>query len=355
MRLPNNEPILRMPIPSGAVVLCQQGNQSPKTFSHSDAAGSYALDFSNIAIQDLEIVAAARGTVRDRTEGNLSESACGADTSWFGNYVLLDHGRNFFTIYGHLKEINVALGAPVGEGEQIGIMGDTGRAGNVHLHFALLYQPFSEKPKDVIDFISVPIHALITADMSSSGRFKLFSSLEMIGAKAAVSLEGHIYGSENSIGRELLFGDPPLELLKELHNSSNDLIGSIESHHETRDEEFQAKYANALTYELLVRDATIALGHILIQKRTGMEETLQGTVKAVEYEALSEETIREVRSRVGSGKVPLDRIETCIKDVFFKALRESMNNNLCSLVEDEFSGMMNRRLKELKTMPLVQI
>lgn len=55
----------------------------------------------------------------------------------YGNYVLLDHGNGYQTLYGHMEygSVHVNIGNSVNEGEVIGYMGNTGESFGAHLHF----------------------------------------------------------------------------------------------------------------------------------------------------------------------------------------------------------------------------
>ncbi len=53
----------------------------------------------------------------------------------YGNYIIVDHGGGFSTLYGHLSEIYVKPGDRVARGQVIGRMGSTGRSTGTHLHF----------------------------------------------------------------------------------------------------------------------------------------------------------------------------------------------------------------------------
>lgn len=57
--------------------------------------------------------------------------------SSYGNYVKIRHDNGYYTLYAHLKygSVCVAKGETVIKGQQIGIMGATGRATGRHLHF----------------------------------------------------------------------------------------------------------------------------------------------------------------------------------------------------------------------------
>ena len=70
------------------------------------------------------IYAAARGTV----------SFVG-QRSGYGNCVEIDHGNGLVTRYAHMSGFRTTLGKAVVPGEQIGLIGSTGRSTGPHLHF----------------------------------------------------------------------------------------------------------------------------------------------------------------------------------------------------------------------------
>jgi murein DD-endopeptidase MepM/ murein hydrolase activator NlpD len=51
-----------------------------------------------------------------------------------GNCVIVDHGKQFFTIYMHLSKIEVKTGNKLRKGERLGLSGQTGRVTGPHLH-----------------------------------------------------------------------------------------------------------------------------------------------------------------------------------------------------------------------------
>ena len=67
---------------------------------------------------------------------------------WFRGYgriVILDHGDSYFTVNGHLSEIDVAVGDRVEAEGAIGRAGDTGSLTGAKLYFEL------RQGKDAID------------------------------------------------------------------------------------------------------------------------------------------------------------------------------------------------------------
>jgi murein DD-endopeptidase MepM/ murein hydrolase activator NlpD len=53
----------------------------------------------------------------------------------YGNVVVLRHGGDKTTLYGHLSRIDVHKGQHVDQGQRIGAVGATGWATGPHLHF----------------------------------------------------------------------------------------------------------------------------------------------------------------------------------------------------------------------------
>jgi murein DD-endopeptidase MepM/ murein hydrolase activator NlpD len=53
----------------------------------------------------------------------------------YGNYVMIDHGLGYRTLYGHMSVIRVKAGQQVSRGQQIGDVGNTGVSLGAHLHF----------------------------------------------------------------------------------------------------------------------------------------------------------------------------------------------------------------------------
>lgn len=56
-------------------------------------------------------------------------------TASYGNYVKLDHGNGYATLYAHLDTVEVKKGQQVAKGQVLGTMGNTGHSFGAHLHF----------------------------------------------------------------------------------------------------------------------------------------------------------------------------------------------------------------------------
>jgi len=55
-----------------------------------------------------------------------------------GNYITLDHGHGFRTVYGHLlRKPTLQVGQKVKRGDVIGLLGNTGRSTGPHVHYAV--------------------------------------------------------------------------------------------------------------------------------------------------------------------------------------------------------------------------
>jgi murein DD-endopeptidase MepM/ murein hydrolase activator NlpD len=87
-----------------------------------------AVDFG--AKLGTPILAAASGTVVV-AKGN------GAYNGGFGNFIVISHGNGVQTLYAHLSKVQVSVGDSVDQGEQIGLMGSTGKSTGSHLHFEI--------------------------------------------------------------------------------------------------------------------------------------------------------------------------------------------------------------------------
>ena len=59
----------------------------------------------------------------------------GWNSGGYGNWVIIDHGGGFSTLYGHMSRVRASEGQSVKQGDLIGDMGSTGNSTGPHLHF----------------------------------------------------------------------------------------------------------------------------------------------------------------------------------------------------------------------------
>ena len=71
--------------------------------------------------------------LRAADAGYIAKVAIG--TKWYGTYIMIIHGGNITTLYGHMSSVNVAQDQYVKRGDIIGYSGNTGYSSGPHLHF----------------------------------------------------------------------------------------------------------------------------------------------------------------------------------------------------------------------------
>lgn len=67
-----------------------------------------------------------------------------------GNVVYIDHGGGVVTAYFHLSKVLVAQGDTVSRGQEIGLVGATGRVTGPHLHWSARYGTTTVNPLDLL-------------------------------------------------------------------------------------------------------------------------------------------------------------------------------------------------------------
>ena len=76
--------------------------------------------------------------------------SAGWNDGGYGNMIIIDHGGNMSTLYGHLSQIFVGDGQEIAKGQAIGAVGSTGMSTGPHLHFEVRV---GGKPVDPMGFL----------------------------------------------------------------------------------------------------------------------------------------------------------------------------------------------------------
>ena len=99
-----------------------------------------AVDIANRSNPD--VVASQGGTV----------VTAGWNGGGYGNYVVIDHGNGYRTLYAHLlnNSMTVGAGQRINQGQKLGVMGSTGRSTGTHLHFEVISDKGKLNPLNVL-------------------------------------------------------------------------------------------------------------------------------------------------------------------------------------------------------------
>jgi hypothetical protein len=95
--------------------------------------GFYKMDNNQV-----EVIAAAPGTIVDKHDGEYDRNCVGAGSGLVANYIIVQHADGSLALYWHMKKNSVTLksiGQTVIAGELLGIVGSSGSSSGPHLHF----------------------------------------------------------------------------------------------------------------------------------------------------------------------------------------------------------------------------
>ncbi len=100
----------------------------------------YGIDIADSNVYGQSIVASDAGTV----------TWAGWDNSGYGNYVIIDHGNGYTTLYGHCADVYVSIGDKVAKGDLIASIGSTGYSTGPHLHFEICEGGVAQDPLNYV-------------------------------------------------------------------------------------------------------------------------------------------------------------------------------------------------------------
>ena len=93
-------------------------------------------------------LAAGAGTAIYATKSGTVTTALSSDI--WGNYVVINHGDGFSSLYAHMQGLIVKAGDYVKQGQTIGYVGSTGLSTGPHLHFTIYYNGADVNPMSYI-------------------------------------------------------------------------------------------------------------------------------------------------------------------------------------------------------------
>ncbi len=106
----------------------------------------YPFAWNKLDAGDVQVVAAAAGTIVARADVDATDHNCNVSSSDPWNYVALVHADGRMSIYGHMRYNSLTrkqVGQTVTQGEYLGTVGSSGNSGGPHLHFEVRYGSYS--------------------------------------------------------------------------------------------------------------------------------------------------------------------------------------------------------------------
>ncbi|AHE66743.1 peptidoglycan DD-metalloendopeptidase family protein [Legionella oakridgensis] len=110
----------------------------------------------------LDIAAPENAPVTAISPGKVVEAG---DYFFTGNTVIIDHGMGIFSLYAHLKKIDVKQGEQIKQGQLIGTVGMTGRVTGPHLHWSMIMNQTYVNP-----LLFVPERTIATVPKQSKAK-----------------------------------------------------------------------------------------------------------------------------------------------------------------------------------------
>lgn len=91
------------------------------------------------AAMDTPVISAGNGRVTKATEDDF-----------LGNFVEIQHGLSYVTVYGHCNRLAVSEGDQVAAGQVIAYVGQSGQSSAPHLHFEIRHQGDAVDPREYL-------------------------------------------------------------------------------------------------------------------------------------------------------------------------------------------------------------
>ena len=125
------------PVGGSTYISSGYGNRSASISGWSFHGG---IDIAGGNIYGRPIYASRGGTVITATYG----------TTGYGNYVIIDHGDGYTSVYGHCSSLSVSTGQSVSKGQHIANVGSSGNSTGPHCHFEVRYNGVKQNPMNYL-------------------------------------------------------------------------------------------------------------------------------------------------------------------------------------------------------------
>lgn len=96
------------------------------------------------------VLAHTSGTVVLIQTGQVNNQGSTGNAS-YGNFVKINHGNGYYTLYAHLNNVSVKVGDKVKIGQELGEMGNTGNSYGSHTHFEVFKNNVRVNPLEYLD------------------------------------------------------------------------------------------------------------------------------------------------------------------------------------------------------------
>jgi LysM repeat protein len=128
--------------PKSAVVTGDQRIIAPSYSSSAPGSGGYVwpsdarivTQYYGLRHNGLDIAGKIGTKIYAAQAGTVTKAQCGWNGG-YGCYIVIDHGSSMSTLYGHNSVLYVSVGDVVSQGQNIALMGSTGRSTGPHVHF----------------------------------------------------------------------------------------------------------------------------------------------------------------------------------------------------------------------------
>lgn len=117
---------------------------SPYGYRNDPISGAYkfhaGIDITMANAHGKKLVATKGGTVIRAVHSN----------SGYGNYVMIDHGGGYASLYGHCSKLAVSVGQTVSQGQVVAYIGSSGYSTGPHVHFEIRYNGEKVNPSNYV-------------------------------------------------------------------------------------------------------------------------------------------------------------------------------------------------------------